>query len=425
MSTVKKISPLNKLLAGTAGIFATGLGISFIFNWAVTKILSQEEVGFFQYYISIITLGMVVIPFGYQSLIQREANALNSKELKQFNSQAFITISIVSILFSIVWYLGVTKLNWVKGLTNFKGLYVAILILPTYSVLTYYRALLQGQNKVYWSVIPEVLFRPAILLLATTIFYLVGFKAQAHHILIVLLSIILLVVIPSALQTTKNIINKTENNVTNNWFKQALALLPIGLLYTINERIDVVMISKYLPSSQTAVYMIAYKFAVFSGFGLIIVNSVMVPLIAKHFSNQNDPKELEKLLKPNVRKALAVSLLISVVLIFFGEYLLGFFGKETDNYSIGYQSMIILMLGQLSNVAMGSVGYILTMAKREKLAITSIMISILINILLNYTLLPIYGIEGAAASTAIAMLVWNGLMFIFVKQKTGLNPSAF
>ena len=425
MNNFKKISALNKLLLGTAGLFSLGLGLSFVFNWGITKILPQEEVGFFQYYNAIITLGMVVIPFGYQSLIQREASSLNKYSLKQFNVQTFITIAIGSICFGGIWSYGVLKLNWVNGLNDFTGLYLAILLLPTYALLTYYRALLQGQNKVYWSILPEVIFRPLTLLIVCALFYIISFKAKAHHLLLTLLITLGILIIPSAIQSKKNLPAISEKTEKPQWLKQALALLPIGLLYTINERIDIIMITKHLTASDVAVYNVAYKFAAFSAFGLVIINSVMVPLIARHFNSSEKAINLESLIKPNIRKALFISSIIAIILIVFGKHLLSLFGKDTENYSIGYISMIILIFGQIINVAIGSVGYILTMAKLEKCAIISIISSIIINVTLNYLLLPIYGIEGAAISTAFSMIVWNVLMLIFVKTKTDLNPTVF
>lgn len=425
MNKLKKISALNKLLVGTAGLFALGLGLSFVFNWMITKILPQEEVGFFQYYNALITLGMVVIPFGYQSLIQREASVLNKYSLKQYNFQAFITIAIGSVCFGVIWSYGVLKLNWVNGLTDFTGLYLAISLLPIYAILTYYRALLQGQNKVYWSILPEVIFRPLTLLIVCVFFYMTAFEAKAYHLLLTLLITLGILIIPSVIQSKKNLPSISEKVAKPQWLKQALALLPIGLLYTINERIDIIMISKQLTASDVAVYTVAYKFAAFSAFGLVIINSVMVPLIAKHFSSNEKAMNLESLIKPNIRKAFFVSSIIAIILIVFGKHLLSFFGKNTENYSIGYLSMIILIFGQITNVGIGSVGYILTMAKLEKLAIMSIISSIIINITLNYLLLPIYGIEGAAISTSLAMIVWNILMLIFVKIKIDLNPTVF
>jgi O-antigen/teichoic acid export membrane protein len=425
LSTLKKISSLNKLLAGSAGIFAFGLGLSFIFNWGITKIMHQEEVGVFQYYNAIITLGMVVIPFGYQSLIQREASKLNKVSLKQYNLQTFLTIAIGSICFGSIWSYGVLNLNWVNGLNDFKGLAIALCLLPVYAVLTYYRALLQGQNKVYWSILPEVVFRPLTLLIVCFVFYAISYETKAYHLLLTLLITLGILIIPSAIQSKKNLSSNTQKEDKPQWLKQAMALLPIGLLYTINERIDVVMISKNLSAEDIAVYIIAYKFAAFSAFGLVIINSVMVPLIAKHFNSREPAEKLEALLKPNIRKALLLSTIISIVLIVFGKHLLSFFGKDTENYTTGYFSMIVLIVGQLANVAVGSVGYVLTMAKLEKLAMVSMGVSIVINIILNYLLLPIYGIEGVAISTALGMLVWNVLMLVFVKRKTGLNPTVF
>ena len=79
-----------------------------------------------------------------------------------------------------------------------------------------------------------------------------------------------------------------------NWLKQALLLLPIGLLTTVNERIDVVMVSKILGKIDNAVYGIAFKFALFSGFGLVILNQVLVPHYAKYFSSEENSKNFER-----------------------------------------------------------------------------------------------------------------------------------
>ena len=71
---------------GTAGIFIFGMLLSFAFNWAITKYMNQNEVGLFQYYISIITFAMVIVPIGYQGLAQREAVALGKNGLIKLQS---------------------------------------------------------------------------------------------------------------------------------------------------------------------------------------------------------------------------------------------------------------------------------------------------------------------------------------------------
>ena len=172
-------------------------------------------------------------------------------------------------------------------------------------------------------------------------------------------------------------------------------------------------------------YGIAFKLALFSGFGLIILNQVLVPHYAKYFSSEENSKKLREKIKPNVRLSFALSSFVVLLLIVIGQMLLSWFGKGEEDYTVGYSSMIILAFGQLFNVALGSTGYILTMAKKESLVMLSIVAGIIVNILLNYLLLPTLGITGAAISTSASIVVWNLMMLIFVKRTTGINPTIF
>jgi len=200
-----KVKSISKILKGTAGIFALGMAFSFLFNWAITKVMSQKDVGFFQYFISIITLAMVIIPLGYQSLAQREAISLGRLALNNFSKQAVITILSTAILFSFIWYYGVTRLNWVKGLNNFNGLRAALLVIPIYSLNTFFKSVLQSQNKLYQSIIPDVLIRPALLLLSLLILPCLGLGINPETLLYVLSCILLCSLIYAIVNSFKKI----------------------------------------------------------------------------------------------------------------------------------------------------------------------------------------------------------------------------
>ena len=142
MELNKQISNVLKTLVGTAGIFILGMVFSFIFNWAITKYLPQKEVGVFQYYISMITFAMVIVPLGYQSLAQREAINLNKNSLKRLSTQAILAILFGSTVFSSIWFFGVTKYNWVKNLEEYHSLMIGIIIIPIYALNVFFRAVL-------------------------------------------------------------------------------------------------------------------------------------------------------------------------------------------------------------------------------------------------------------------------------------------
>ena len=417
-----KVKSISKILKGTAGIFALGMAFSFLFNWAITKVMSQEDVGFYQYFISIITLAMVIIPLGYQSLAQREATSLGRLALNNFSKQAAITILSTAILFSFIWYYGVTRLNWVKGLNNFNGLRAALLVIPIYSLNTFFKSVLQSQNKLYQSIIPDVLIRPALLLLSLLILPCLGLGINPETLLYVLSCILLCSLIYAIVNSFKKITIGDFNNQPK-WFKQALLLLPIGLLYTINERIDIVMISKMLGPIDNAIYGVAFKFAAFSGFGIVILNQVLVPQYAKYFKEKGNVNELQKIIKPNVRKSFFLSSLVLILLLLFGKNILTLFGKSINEYTSGFATIIILSFGQLFNVAVGSVGYILTMAKLEKYVFIGLTLGIISNLILNSLLVPKFGIQGAAIATSTSMILWNVVMLYFVIRKTKINPT--
>ena len=47
------------------------------------------------------------------------------------------------------------------------------------------------------------------------------------------------------------------------------------------------------------------------------------------------------------------------------------------------------------------------------------------NIALNAVLIPRYGMEGAAVSSALALISWNLIFAYWVYRRVGIVPSAF
>jgi len=112
---------------------------------------------------------------------------------------------------------------------------------------------------------------------------------------------------------------------------------------------------------------------------------------------------------------LALPVLISYFL--FPSYIMGVFG---ENFKVGAMSLIILSIGQFFNAMSGSVGQVLNMTDREQILRNTTIIAALTNLILNYVLIPEYGINGAAFSTAISGILWNLLCVIYIYKKMGI-----
>ena len=103
-------------------------------------------------------------------------------------------------------------------------------------------------------------------------------------------------------------------------------------------------------------------------------------------------------------------------LVVFSEYLLLIFGEEFRSLNF---CLLTLCIGQLINCLSGPVAGVLNMTGHQVAFNRIIVFSGLLNILLNYLLIPFYGIEGEALSTAISITCWNVLGNLYIRYRFG------
>ena len=126
----------------------------------------------------------------------------------------------------------------------------------------------------------------------------------------------------------------------------------------------------------------------------------------------------------SVKLNLATSLPIFIALILSTEYLLSLYG---NSFLLAKRCVYILAVGQLYNSLSGSVLNFLNMTGFEKLVSKIIFSAALLNIILNYFLIPQFdqkegwiGIEGAAIASTICLIYWNSLGIYFVYKHHGI-----
>jgi O-antigen/teichoic acid export membrane protein len=96
-----------------------------------------------------------------------------------------------------------------------------------------------------------------------------------------------------------------------------------------------------------------------------------------------------------------------------------FFGQE---FKIGAYALIFIALGQIANVIVGPAGYINTMTGNPRYSLYNNFIVLFLNIAMNYMLIPLMGINGAAIATAVSVLIANFIRLFFVYSKLKIHP---
>jgi O-antigen/teichoic acid export membrane protein len=111
--------------------------------------------------------------------------------------------------------------------------------------------------------------------------------------------------------------------------------------------------------------------------------------------------------------------------IFFG---LAVFAEQLLNMYEIYSRETHLVLGTMIlfqgiNLYLSSVGYLLAMSGNDRYYSKLVVISAIIDGVLSFILIPLYGLLGAAIGGGVALAFWNIASFIKCKKIFGFSPS--
>jgi O-antigen/teichoic acid export membrane protein len=179
---------------------------------------------------------------------------------------------------------------------------------------------------------------------------------------------------------------------------------------------DLFVLARYASTAETGVYAAAARAAQVILLFTISVSLMFSPFVADLHA-RGERGHLDRLYKQLTRWTLAATLPIFVVLAVVPGPALRLFGAE---FGAGQAALLILLFGQLLNVATGTVGFILIMVGRTGWDLVVYAISVAFDVGLAVLLIGGVGLgmEGAAIAGALTMalskLARLGLVWRFV-----------
>jgi O-antigen/teichoic acid export membrane protein len=209
---------------------------------------------------------------------------------------------------------------------------------------------------------------------------------------------------------------------TRAWLVSIVPLALTAGLGVINAQADILVLGLFRQSDDVGVYKVAAQAATLIPFGLQAVNVVIMPYVARLHA-EGDHRRLQRLVTQSARVILALALPLVLAFVLLGDAILASaFGPE---YARGHTALILLSLGQLANAGMGSVSVLLNMTGHERDTLRGVAVAALANIILNFLLIPPFGLVGAAAATASTFVIWNLLLRRAVWQRIHIESMAF
>ena len=169
----------------------------------------------------------------------------------------------------------------------------------------------------------------------------------------------------------------------------------IIMLGVLSNAIDVGM---YHPIDRTAglVRMILFAFA-----------GIFAPIFSEHYF-KNNISGMKESYQSSSKYILMFSFPVFIFLFVFANPMLLLFGSEFQNAD----ALKILLIGIFIQTIFGLGSSTLSMSGNTKFNLFNVLIALILNISLNYILIPQYGIVGAALATTLALFILSILRFV-------------
>jgi len=384
---------------------ATGL----ILNFYLAGLVSQVALGVFNQIYATYVIAAQIAAFGMQDSAQRHVARyhLEPAESKPAAAIALVIAAIAGIcmaalLIAIAPGIG----EWTASVEVGRGIFFAAWGLPFFAVNKVLFGALNGQRRMLMFAVGQALRAVFILCICVWI----GENDYAYSLFGLCFSVTELLLFPclATIVGWRNLAQGFTKSTRARWLRShfgfGLRGLPSGILAEMFIRIDILMLGHFMDDAQVG----KYSFAVLFLEGLyqipVVIRSIVNPMIARagHIEITS--------FRRTVRR---IAALAGCVTLFVGISLLALFPSlslifPADLISDSYLPLKILLIGLMPYALFIPFDYILLQSGRPGAQSIMMGANVSANVTLNFLLIPLYGITGAAIATA-ASLVFSAL----------------
>ncbi|WP_412560759.1 oligosaccharide flippase family protein [Winogradskyella sp. MIT101101] len=169
---------------------------------------------------------------------------------------------------------------------------------------------------------------------------------------------------------------------------------------------------------QVAYYSVAIFIATVIAVPQRSMHQIMMPLTAKYL-NENNKSALEDLYKRSSVSLLVISGFIFLLIVLNINQLYEILPKE---FTGGLFVILIVSLAKLYDNSLGNNNAILFNSDYYRMVLLFGVALAIIAIILNFIFIPVYGIDGSAFATFLAVAIYNTVKVVFVKLKFNVQP---
>lgn len=387
----------------------TRIFIGFFASTLMIRYLGPESFGILSFSLSILSLFLFINQLGLQEIIVREISH-NQKEIQSYISTAIL----IRLFSSCLLIFLIIIISWAYTFDTENGKIAAILIIVASSslIFTSFDSLQcihyveSSFNKIAKAKFASFIIASSLkILLVVTSSPLILFTIP---VVIEACVLVYLLKYPRYFRL-RNILRSVDIVRAIFLFKQGI---PIGLsLFVINLqlRLDQLMLERFLGFREVGLYAVAVRLTELWYMVPTLAVSVLLPYFVK--LSKNDTDSYMRSLFNFFGLAFWAGILYISIWLFFGEFILTIlFG---DKFIEVYHIVAILVWC----VVFASQGTVCTIWQivehKQKYRLYIQLYALLINIILNFILIPMFGVNGAAFATLLTLFFTTWLLPLF------------
>lgn len=400
----------------------------------VSQVLLARWMGDYQYGIfAVVWVGAIILGglscLGFQKAIVRfvpEYSELGQDRLLRgvilgSRLHGVITASVFAIA-------GISGLAYFgRGLDNdhIVPLYLAAVCLPMLALTEIQEGVSRAFSWADLSLWPTFIYRPLLILLFMWIGVRLGRPADAVTAMGAVILATYLTTIGHVLALNRRLRRVVPMAAPQfspvAWVRIALPIFMVEGFFNLLTNVDVLIVGWLMDPQRVAIYYAAVKTMALVHFVYFAVRTASAQRFAGYHA-AGDRKGLEALLRDTLHWTFWPSLAMAAVLIVFGWPLLRLFGPT---FVDGYPLLFIFIAGLICRAAVGPAESLLSMSDQQGVCALVYLGTFLLNVSLNFLLIPHFGLTGAASATAMALMTEALGLFLITRWRLGISCSIF
>lgn len=415
----------------TSIVSYTGILVGYVnLLYLYPRFLQLEQIGLLR---TIQDLAMLMAPFAQIGLAQTIIRYYPqfSKDKTQGNS--FISFVLIASLIGYGFFILVFFLlkGYIISFFEEKAAavtnYIALILWMTFFLMI--TAILESYSRshlkiVFPSFIREILIRLMQGILVSLYFLrLISFDHfLTLSVVIYLISLVLLIVYLVVQGHLK--INFSTDSISWSKGKEILTyslLSFVGAASTIIiGKVDSIMVTGLIGTAANAIYTNSFYMATVIEIPKRAITQSAYTLIAKAFAESNY-EEIRSIYRKTAINQFIVGALLMIGVWANLDNIFQLMPKG-ETFQNGTMVVVLVGLAKLIDMAFGPNGEIIVSSKYYWFNMVTVILFAIVGVITNYLLIPRFGMTGAAYATALALIVFNGIKWIFVYYKLRMQP---